>query len=104
MAFRDMIEADISKVFFDVSAFGEIYRVENKEIAIVIDNDELKKRKSGQDYAVSESAVLLYARTEDLPVRRAAGESININGRECLVDSWEENMGVTTIVLHHNII
>ena len=101
--FKNMVEADILGVFLNVDEFGEIYRVEGREIPIVVDNDELKERQGGQDLAVAESATLFYAKTSDLPPRRPAGENLNINGRECIVDDWQEDMGVSTVVLRQNI-
>ena len=102
--FKDMVAADILGTFLDVDTFGEIFRVEGKDIPIVVDNDELKERQNGQDLAVAESATLFYARTADLPPRRPAGESLNVNGRECLIDDWKDDMGMSTVVLHQSIV
>lgn len=103
MGFKDMVAADRAAVFLDPEIFGEECRIEGKTITIVLDNDELKKRQGGQDIAVAESATLFYARVEDLPPRRAPGQSMNINGRECLVDDWSVDMGMATVVLRENI-
>lgn len=103
MGFKDMVSADCAAVFLNPDEYGEKYRIEGKEIYIVLDNDELKERQGGQDLAVAESATLFYARVEDLPTRRAAGENLNINGRECIVDDWQEDMGMATVVLRENI-
>ena len=102
--FKDMLAADLLGTFLDVDTFGEVYRIEGKEILIVVDNDELKERQGGQDLAVAESATLFYARTADLPPRRPAGENLNVNGRECIVDDWQEDMGMSTVVLRQNIV
>lgn len=102
--FQDAVAQDIGGVFLNLDFFAEMYRVEGKEIPIVVDNDELKERQGGQDLAVAESATLFYARTTDLPPRRPAGESLNINGRECIVDDWQEDMGMSTVVLRQNIV
>lgn len=102
--FKDMVAADLLGTFLDVETFGEVYRIEGKEIHIVVDNDELKERQGGQDLAVAESATLFYARTADLPPRRPAGENLNVNGRECIVDDWQEDMGMSTVVLRQNIV
>lgn len=102
--FKAMVDEDRLSVFLDTDFFGEIYRIEGKEIPIVLDNDELKERQAGQDLAVAESATLFYARVEDLPPRRAAGENLNVNGRECLIDDWQQDMGVATVTLRENII
>ena len=101
--FQDMIAADIQRVFINTDEFGEPYRIEGKTVNIVVDSDELKERQGGQDLAVAESGTLFYAKTSDLPPRRAAGSIININGRECIVDAWSEDCGMSTVVLRENI-
>lgn len=101
--FKDMVAEDRSRTFLDLEFFGQPARVEGKTITIVLDDDELKARQGGQDLAVAESATLFYARSEDLPKRRPAGQSLNVNGRECTIDKWTEEMGMATIVLRENI-
>ena len=102
--FKAMVDEDRLHVFLDVDFFGEMYRIEGREIPIVLDNDELKERQAGQDIAIAESATLFYAREEDLPPRRAPGESLNVNGRECLVDAWQVDQGMATVTLRENIV
>ena len=102
--FKAMVDEDRLSVFLDTDFFGEMYRIEGKEISIVLDNDELKERQAGQDLAIAESATLFYARVDDLPPRRAAGENLNVNGRECLIDDWQQDMGIATVTLRENII
>ena len=103
MGFKDMVAADRAAAFLDLDFFGELFRVEGQEIPIVLDLDELKARQGGQDLAVAESATLFYAREEDLP-RRTAGQSLNVNGRECLIDDWKTDMGIVTVVLRETIV
>lgn len=102
--FKDAVADDRLSVFLDDDFFGETYRIEGKEIPIVVDNDELKERQEGQDLAIAESATLFYAREEDLPSRRAPGETLNVNGREYLIDDWQVDMGIATVALRENII
>lgn len=104
MSFKDMVAADIAATFIDKKFFAELYRVEGKTISIVIDNDELKERQGSQDLAVAESSTLFYASIADLPPRKAPGSNLNINGRECIIDDWKEDMGMATIVLRENIL
>ncbi len=104
MAFKDMVAADNAATFLNEAYFGERCRVEGKTIRIVIDNDELKERQGGQDLAVAESSTLFYASVADLPPRKAPGSNLNINGRECIVDDWKEDMGIATVVLRENIV
>lgn len=103
MGFKDMVAADRSNVFLNVAEFGEEATVEKRTIKIMVDDDELKKRQGGQELAIAESGTLFYARVEDLPPRRAPGSSLNINGRECIVDDWREDMGMATVILREAI-
>lgn len=104
MGFKDMVAADRTAVFINQDFFGEEYRIEGKPTPIVLDVDELVKRQGGQDLAVAESSTLFYAREEDLPPRRVPGQSLNVNGRECIVDDWKVDMGIATVVLRENIV
>lgn len=98
---KDLIASDIDLIFMQLDDFGETHRVEGKEITIVIDNDTLTEMKNGNILGVAESDLLIFARTEDLPGEKAPGSAINIDGRECNVDLWTENLGITQIALHH---
>ena len=101
--FKQMVNQDIKAVFVDLDFFGETHQVEGKDIVIIIDNDALKEKQGGQDLAVAESRTLFYAKAEDLPRRRPAGQSLNVDGRECIIDDWTEDMGLATIALRENI-
>ena len=75
------------------------HTVEGKAIAAVLDDNALKERQGGQELSVAESSLLLYAAVEDLPARRPAGEGLNVDGREYIVNDWSEDMGIATVAL-----
>lgn len=102
--FKDMVAEDRARTFLDPAFFAEKVLIEGKSISIMRDDDTLQELQSGQDLAVAESATLFFARTEDLPPRRPAGHSLNVNGRVCLIDKWTEVMGMSMIVLRENIV
>ena len=102
--FKDMVAADRARTFLDLDFFGQPAKIEGKTIPIMLDDDALQEMQNGQDLAVAESATLFFARSEDLPTRRPSGHSLNVNGRECLIDKWTEEMGMATIVLRENIV
>ena len=52
---------------------------------------------------MADSATLFYARSEDLPPRRAPGSTLSINGRVCTIDDWQEDMGMATVALRETI-
>ena len=98
MSFKDMIQRDRG-IFLNIDEFGEVHKVEGKHITVVIDDNRLRERQGGAEVGVAESSLLLFAYSEDLPPRREAGESINVDGREYIVDDWSEDMGVAQIAL-----
>ena len=102
--FKDMVSEDRARTFLDIDFFGQTARIEGKEIPIMLDDDALQELQNGQDLAVAESATLFFARVEDLPPRRPAGQSLNVNGRERIIDKWTEVMGMATVVLRENIV
>ena len=99
-SFKEMVANDRRRVFLDLSEFGEEHRVEGKTIAAVLDDNALRER---QELSVAESSLLLYAAVEDLPARRPAGEGLNVDGREYIVNDWSEDMGIATVALGQTV-
>lgn len=89
-------------VFLNFNEFGETHRVAGKNIIVVFDDDALKKRQGGEELSVAESSVMLYAHVKDLPKRQQHGNTINIDGKEYVIDDWAEDMGVATLALRQH--
>ena len=102
--FKDMVAEDRSRTFLDLDFFGQPAVIEGKSISIMLDDNTLQELQGGQDLAVAESATLFFARAEDLPPRRPAGNSLTVNGRICTIDKWTEVMGMSMVVLRENIV
>lgn len=98
MSFKEMVERDRA-LFLNLDEFGEEHRVEGNVITVIIDDNTLRERQGGAEVGVAGSNLLLFARVEDLPDRRGAGESINVDGREYIVDDWSEDMGIAQLAL-----
>lgn len=99
MSFKDEVAADLDEVFFNLEEFGELHKVEGKEITCILDTDRGKLKGDGGEYALSEADFVLYAKTADLPPRKAAGSVLNLDGRELTVGAWDEQNGVTIVEL-----
>ena len=97
MTLKEQMAGDVADLFFMLEDFGETHTVD-----IVVDNDELVKLKTGQIVGTSEADLLFYARTGDLPERKAPGSFLNYDRRECIIIDWVENAGVSCILLHQN--
>ena len=98
-----MVANDLRTTFLNLEEFGEEHRVEGKTITAILDDDTLKDRQGGQELSVAESSLLLFAAVEDLPARRPAGEGLNVDGREYIINDWREDMGLATIALGQSI-
>lgn len=104
MGFKSMVARDIHATFLDIDTFGEKHKVEGREVAILVDNDQLKAKQGGQDLAVAESGTLFFARSADLPPRRMPGSTLTVDSRVCTIDDWTEDMGLATVVLRETLI
>ena len=102
-SFKAMVEADRRRTLLNLDEFGEKHAVEGRTIAAVLDDNALKERQGGQELSVAESSLLLYAAVEDLPARRPAGEGLNVDGREYIVNDWSEDMGIATVALGQTV-
>ena len=102
-SFKAMVEADRRRTFLNLDEFGEKHTVEGRAIAAVLDDNALKERQGGQELSVAESSLLLYAAVEDLPARRPAGEGLNVDGREYIVNDLSEDMGIATVALGQTV-
>lgn len=101
--FKAMVADDLRSTFLNLEEYGEEHRVEGKTITAVLDDDTLKERQGGQELSVAESSLLLFAAVEDLPARRPAGEGLNVDGREYIINDWREDMGLATVALGQSI-
>lgn len=102
-SFKEMVARDRQLVFLNPAEFGEEHIVEGKAIIAVLDDNALKERQGGQELGVAEASLMLYAAVEDLPARRPAGEGLNIDGREYIVNDWSEDMGIATVALGQTV-
>lgn len=101
--FKAMVANDLRTTFLNLKEFGEEHRVEGKTIVAVLDEDSLKQRQGGQEFGIAESSLTLYAAVEDLPQKRPAGEGLNVDGREYIINHWSEDMGIAAIDLGQTI-
>ena len=98
-----MVEADRLRTLLNLDEFGEKHTGEGRAIAAVLDDNALKERQGGQGLSGAEASLRLYAAVEDLPVRRTAGEGLNVDGREYIVNDWSEDMGIATVALGQTV-
>lgn len=99
--FAEMVLRD--RGFLLGAEFGEMHEIDGKPVECVVDDQTNRDRKGGTEFGVAMSTFLFYARSEDLPPRREAGEELRFDGIPYTVETWDEDMGVSTVALFINV-
>lgn len=102
MSFKDEILKDLDTVFLNLDEFAELHRVEGKQIAVIIDSDQLNKLKQGQILGLVEADMLLMGKESDLPANLDPGRLLNVDGREYIVGESGKDMGLAEVALRQN--
>ena len=97
--FKDMVASDINSVFLNLDELGEEHTIDGRIVVCIIDEDGLQDRQGGAQYAVGQSTLNLYAKSEDLPDRKGYGAELLVDGVPYMINTWDENMGMATINL-----
>ena len=102
MDFKEQIRQDLDAVFLNLGEFAELHRIEGKQVAAVIDDDELREYKKGQILDLVEADMLILAKADDLPRDLDPGRLLNVDGREMLVIKAGNDMGLAEVALRQN--
>ena len=90
-------------IFLNLDEFGDEHVIEGQTITAVLDEGTFGESKKGEDIGLAACDLVLHACEEDLPDQRPSGESLNVNGKECTIISWETAGGMATIYLSHQM-
>ncbi len=100
MNLKDEIAIDNKKVFLNLDEFGTEHFIDGKKTLCIYDDESLKTRQGSNELSVSDSSLLIFAETSDLPPQKAHGEKLDIDGKIYVIDDWRNNMGMSEIALH----
>lgn len=97
MGFKDIVERDRHAVFVNLAEFGERHLIDRREVKAVIDQRE----RSDRDFemGISGDGLRIFARTEDMPPKRTAGQPLSVDGIAYMVESWSEDMGIAEVTV-----
>lgn len=101
MTLKETIAADIDLVL-DLDEFAETAMVEGREIKVQFDSDRLGELTGHTQYAIGLDAVVMYARTDDLPKARKPGDALMVGSHDWTVMSWEDRAGISEIALQRS--
>lgn len=97
-AFQDLVKKDLD-IFFNPDEFGEEHNIDGKTVVCVVDDQTYRDRKNGAEFAIAQSTVFLFAKSKDLPTRREPGEELRLDGVPYTIETWDEDMGVSSVSL-----
>ncbi len=98
-AFRRMVEADIRDVFLNPEEFGEVMRIDGRDICVSLQPVDAAGFGHGPEIGLDAKDYMLYAMAEDLPPRKAEGSVLTINGGDYTVIRWNVRMGMACLRL-----
>ena len=90
-------------IFLNLDEFGDKHVIEGRTIVAVVDDEVFGESKKGEDIGLAAFDLVLFARVEDLPAQRPSGESLNVNGKECTIVSWQSDAGMASVYLSHQM-
>lgn len=102
MSFKEQIARDLDTVFLNLDDFAEPHRIEGKEVAVVVDSDQLNTLKKGQILGLVEADMLIMGREVDFPDELDPGRLLNVDGREMIVELSGKDMGLVEVALNQN--
>ena len=101
--FKEQIAADISTTFLNCLEFADTHTVNGKEMAAVVDDNELLERdKSKMGIQVDgtyKARRLIYVAKEEYGPRPAHGKQLDFDGRLFRVADCTEEAGMLAITL-----
>ena len=95
-SFKDMVARD-REIFINVDEFGDEHDIEGSKINVVLEDEQIED--IDETKALSQATLIMFAKTEELPVYRNQGESLYIDDVGYTVQTWLEEMGITKVTL-----
>lgn len=99
MDFKEMLNFDLENTFLNLEEFGEEHEIDGENVVCVIDSDNLREKQGLASKAIAEADKMLFVKSEDVPYQKGYGETLMLDGVPYVVQTWDSNMGLTTITL-----
>lgn len=104
--FKESIQEDITKIFFDLKVFGDMHDVDGCDMNIIVDNEELKRRNDRQSVhsdGLYMGAILFFAAKRDFKRMPEVGGLLRLDGDTYRILDAIEHDGVMEVVLEANL-
>lgn len=99
MGFRDVVQADIEKVFFNEEEFAEKHIWGRKEITAIVDSEELMSKYSSEFECLSKGSRLVMAPQSQFETKPVLNTAIVFDGDAYVLDEIKEELGVYVLFL-----
>lgn len=99
MNFKEVLEDDLSTVFFSLDEFAEIHNVNGRDISIVIDDNKLKENKMKVGEGTYVGDVLFYTKKSNFDDKPVKTERMLFDSEIYRVSDIEEDMEMYIITL-----
>ena len=102
--FKEQLASDVGDVFLNLEEFGELHTIDDREMAIIIDNNELLERQGQGQYAdgIYAGQKLIYVAAADFGPPPAHGSFLTIDdGAYTVVEAVAEG-DIYAIVVEAN--
>lgn len=105
-AFKEALNRDIQKVWFNTDEFGELHTIDGKEMPVLFDEDELLKRKHEgikDSDGLYKNKILIFVPVASFGAKPKHGRMLNIDGKRTYkVVEATESGGVYALTLEAN--
>lgn len=103
--FKQQLAKDAKMVFMNPCEFGKMKLIDNREIAIIVDDDLLQERRAKANNpsdGVYNASFLFHALKQDFEKKPVIGKPMKIDARQFLVADVQEDDAMYTITLSRN--
>lgn len=101
-SFMESIMDDLDEVFFDEDFMGSRHSFCEKEIVLIVDEEERERLNNKWKDEVNQCSVLLFVKESDMERRLSVGSFVDYDGEYYYVQSISKQDGVFKILLGEN--
>ena len=97
---KELMDHDVDNVFFNADDCAGGAVVDGQNVLAIVDSSELLARKAGMEEGISNATVLIKLKRKDFGYDKLPGDSLEYDGKMCVVDQWSEDSGDLIVLMH----
>lgn len=104
MGFMEDLSDDIDEIFFDEDFFGSKHNFDGRELIVIEDVEEIKKRQSDEKWKdeVNKAGVLLFVRESDMERKLTVNSVVEYDDKILYVNGIWKQPGIWKLLLGRN--